>query len=177
MFLGNNALLGGGAIYGNSGKTLIFEDYGFFGGDSGAGGGAISINGSKSASFDRCSFDSNQAQRGGAIFACNPNSMELKPSTFDFASGELVGLVGTSTGISAGTVLYFVGVGGTDSLGCGTAVPGVGEVLLGLAPAPYYLATTAMTMGESSLSFPVPRTSARACRARPLSCPTCCSLS
>lgn len=67
---------------------------------------------------------------------------------FDIASSSPLG--------GSGLALFFLGTDGTDLAGCGLLLPGFGEVLLDLVPAPFNLGTVAMAGGQAALSIPLP---------------------
>jgi hypothetical protein len=110
------------------------------------------------------------APQSGACYA-----FEIVPDPFTTLSGCLAldpavlsttspGLVlGQTTSLDLFAALYtdglallFYGVDGTDTFGCGTLLPGFGELLLGLAPVPVQLTTTLVAFGYGQFVVNVP---------------------
>ena len=90
------------------------------------------------------------------VAGCFGNTGTLNALSASIALGESLQLQATSTLYLDGIVLYYAGADTTDSQDCGLLIPGLGELMLGLAPAPMLLAVTPMVGGTSSMAMPIP---------------------
>ena len=62
----------------------------------------------------------------------------------------------SASGFATGLGLLFFGVDGTDAGGCGLFVPGIGELLLALAPNPVQVGSGLLHAGAVAFPLPVP---------------------
>jgi hypothetical protein len=110
------------------------------------------------------------APQAGACYA-----FVIEPNSFTTLSGcfaiNTAALTSTSPGLElgqaalldlsaglypSGLALLYYGVDGTNDFGCGVALPGFGELLLGLVPSPVNLATSIVTLGTGQFVVNVP---------------------
>jgi len=87
---------------------------------------------------------------------CFANPVTLTSTSASLQVGQPLMLQSVSTTGSSGIALYYSGVASLDALGCGTQLPGLGELMLALAPAPTLLGTAATVAGSASFAFNVP---------------------
>ncbi len=91
-----------------------------------------------------------------AVAGCFGNPVGLGPISASFAVGQPFGLRLTASAFPVGLGVLFVGADGTDAFGCGLLLPGLGEVLLTLAPGPIVLASAGTAGGTSEFALALP---------------------
>ena len=91
--LGNQATLGGGAIYMNGGELIASNS--FFGANLASGisgsGGAIFLSAGASSDISDCSFSSNSASRAGGAIEDNSGASSLQVLTDNVFNGNITG--------------------------------------------------------------------------------------
>lgn len=87
---------------------------------------------------------------------CFGNAVTLVATTSNLTIGQPLGLSGTSPAAISGIALFYAGPQSTDAAGCGLALPGLGELMLAIAPAPILMGTASITAGVSNFTFNVP---------------------
>lgn len=71
-------------------------------------------------------------------------------------AGSTLNLSLSAGQLGSGFGVFYVGLIGTDALGCGLVLPGIGELLLGPVPSPLHVASTPLLAGTAALVVPVP---------------------
>ncbi|MBI1381937.1 MAG: hypothetical protein GC161_12710 [Planctomycetaceae bacterium] len=90
-----------------------------------------------------------------ALFGCSPAATQLSSTSAALLLGKIAGFeLHSSAG--DGVALLLGGAPGIDSSGCGTQVPGLGEVLLSTAFGPFQVAVAPTSNGAAVLNFSVP---------------------
>ncbi|QDU68533.1 right-handed parallel beta-helix repeat-containing protein [Engelhardtia mirabilis] len=90
-----------------------------------------------------------------SVSGCFGNPATLSSSTA-LQSGQSLNLQLDASAIVSGLTFFYVGVDGSDASGCGLFLPGLGEILLSLAPFPSTLGSPPMVAGQAIFSAPVP---------------------
>jgi len=80
--------------------------------------------------------------------ALTSSSAPALGSTFDVSVA--------SDNLATGLGLLFLGSDGADAAGCGFLAPGLGELLLALAPLPHQIGSGALSAGSVAFALPVP---------------------
>lgn len=132
-------------------------------GASAEAGGIGGVNGNQ--------LDNSTPQAGACYaFATNANGFAvhsgcLSLNTSSLASpspslvlGQPVQLVLTTGNLPVGVGLLYVGAAGTPQLGCGIALPGLGELLLAAVPSATLLAVAPVALGTGVFPLTVPST-------------------
>lgn len=91
-----------------------------------------------------------------ALPGCFGNTASLTSTSPGLAINQSASLSLTAGLYPTGLGLYYLGFDGTNLSGCGLALPGIGEVLLALAPFPSLLGTSATVAGLGSFLVNVP---------------------
>jgi hypothetical protein len=91
-----------------------------------------------------------------SVPGCFGNTGILSTLSTSLALGGSLQLQATSALYPDGVTLYYAGANATDVAGCGLLLPGLGEFMLGIVPAPLLLGITPMAGGTSSLAMPIP---------------------
>ncbi|MEM7308943.1 MAG: hypothetical protein AAF682_19830 [Planctomycetota bacterium] len=90
------------------------------------------------------------------IPGCFGNPATLSAVAGGAAAGEPFELSLTAAAVTSGVGLLFAGSDGTDASGCGLYVPGIGELILSLAPTPTEIGAETYLGGSASFVVPVP---------------------
>ena len=130
--------------------------------DDGLGGAALHVGGNFTAAFD--SGDSYLAKWGCPAIASLPGCAGNLATLEALASGAPLGaplpLRVTGSAAASGLGQVYFGAYGLDAGGCGLLVPGIGELLLALAPTPSLVASGILAGGVCDVAPPVPSTPA-----------------
>lgn len=87
---------------------------------------------------------------------CARNGGILYPAAAGTPLGGNMSLALASSTIASGAIALFLGADALSPLGCGVNMPGLGEILLGGAPAPVLLTNAIVQSGRASMTVPIP---------------------
>lgn len=135
-----------GAAVALDGTTLVVGELGNSLDASGAAGGASLLSSGAAYTFD---LDTVRTKLG-----CTGNQGQLSTDDFGLYLGTPFQLDFATT-LPAGVAILAYGIDGTNIIGCGTFLPGLGEVLLGLVNTPTIL-QFAPVVGTATFTLPVP---------------------
>ncbi|QDU66312.1 carboxypeptidase-like regulatory domain-containing protein [Engelhardtia mirabilis] len=91
-----------------------------------------------------------------AIAGCSGNPAQLSASSPCLAIGQVAQFALQPTQTGTGLAVLYAGQLGLDGNGCGSVLPGIGELLLAFAPAPVSAASVATSGGTVDFAIPVP---------------------
>jgi len=122
------------------------------------GGAALHVGGDFTFSF---AGDSYLAKWGCpppilSVPGCAGNPATLAALAASAPLGAALPLLITGSAATSGVGLVYFGAPGFDASGCGTVLPGLGELLLGLMPPPIEIASGVLAAGTCSLAPSVP---------------------
>lgn len=94
------------------------------------------------------------------LAGCFGNPAQLTAPGGPAALGQPFALTLGAAGFTSGLALFYVGLDGTDSNGCGLFLPTLGELLLAVVPAPAQVGVLALAGGSATVVLPVPNSPA-----------------
>ncbi len=94
-----------------------------------------------------------------AIAGCTQKQVVLTPSSGLLSPGNAEALQ-LSSPVASGLALLYLGAPSGLPGGCGLVLPGIGELMLALAPAPFALSSATTSAGVTSFAFGLPANSA-----------------
>jgi hypothetical protein len=104
--------------------------------------------------------DSYIARRGcpaiDALPGCFGNPAALDPLSDAAALGGTLEVSLAASGFASGLGLLYLGFPGIDAAGCGLLAPGLGELLLAVAPLPLLVGSGGLAAGAVAFALPVP---------------------
>jgi hypothetical protein len=92
----------------------------------------------------------------GALPGCSGNPAELTSLSEERSIGSTLEVSLAASQFTTGLGVLYFGLEGADAAGCGLFVPGIGELLLALAPMPQPLGSGALSAGAVTFALPLP---------------------
>jgi uncharacterized delta-60 repeat protein len=133
--------------------------------NGGANGAALQPDGRIVAVGFQATFTDEFAQFALARYAnaevlelpgCSGNPAALMGLAADAPIGGTFSVSLSSPDLATGLGVLFLGADGTDASGCGIVAPGIGELLLALAPMPHQVGSGSLSGGALGFALPVP---------------------
>jgi hypothetical protein len=91
-----------------------------------------------------------------ALPGCFGNPAALATPTSERSIGGTLEVALVTDQIATGLGVVFLGFDGTDAAGCGQLAPGLGELLLALAPPPLLAGSGNLSAGAAAFALPIP---------------------